>query len=69
MTDTTYLKKKIAESGLKGCFIYNSLGISKYCYYNRLKGATQFKSDEISKLTRLLGLTSKEAMQIFFPKM
>lgn len=69
MTDTTYLKSKIDCSGLKQVYIYETLGLTKSCWYNRLKGKTPFKAEEITELAKILKLSNRDVMHIFFPKM
>ena len=65
MTDTTALKRTIAEMGIPISFIADKLGITREGLYNKLNGETEFKASEIVKLSGLLKLTKKERDQIF----
>lgn len=66
MTNTTLLKKKINESGLKIKFLAASCNVTERTFNNKLKGRTPFVQDEILVLRNLLHLSDDELTAIFF---
>jgi len=67
MPNTAKLNQKIAESGLKKNYIADQLGISRYAFYMKLNGESDFTTTEVRSLCNVLGikkLSEKEA--IFF---
>ncbi len=67
MPNTVKLNQKIAESGLKKNYIADQLGISRYAFYMKLNGESDFTTTEVRSLCNVLGikkLSEKEA--IFF---
>lgn len=66
MTDSHLLEQKIKAVGLTISAIAEKLGITRAGFYKKLNNDTEFKASEISKLSTILGLTSKEREQIFF---
>lgn len=67
MTNTTLLKRKIVESGLKISFIAEYVGISRQLLWKKINNMTPFNQFEIEKMCRVLrieSLAEKEA--IFF---
>ena len=66
MTNTTLLKKKINESGLKIKFLAASCNVTERTFNNKLKGRTPFVQDEILVLRNLLHLSDDELPAIFF---
>lgn len=67
MTDTSRLKEKIAERGLKQGFIAEKLGLTSYGFAKKLNNESEFKASEIKILCELLSITSlKERESIFF---
>lgn len=70
MTDTTLLKKKIDESGLRLDYIYKSLDISRVSLHNKMSGKTEFTLKEVQRLCDILNITSlREKEKIFFSEM
>lgn len=60
------LRAAIARSGkLKGD-LAKDLSIGTTAFYNKCKGRSQFKQNEISQLARELQLTAEEVNNIFF---
>lgn len=67
MVNTKLLKEKIRESGLKTRFIYETLGISRKTFDNRVNGVYPFRTTEVEKLCEILRITSlREKNNIFF---
>ena len=70
MTNTSLLKKKIDESGLRLDYIYKSLDISRASLHNKLSGKTEFTLEEVQRLCGILNITSlREKDKIFFSDM
>ena len=42
------------------------IGIGKKAFYSKMKGETEFKQSEISKLKKLLNLSDERISEIFF---
>ena len=66
MTNTTLLKKKINESGLKIKFLASSCNVTERTFNNKLKARTPFVQDEILILKKILHLSDDELTLIFF---
>lgn len=66
MTDTTKLRQKVQESGLKYKFLAQKLNLSPYALLQKIENDTEFKASEIYILQELLNLTTEEKEQIFF---
>lgn len=66
MTDVAALKRKIEDSGVSVAFIAAKLGITREGLYKKLKGETEFKASEISKMAKILHLTTEQRDLIFF---
>lgn len=62
------LKALIDASGLSRRYIAERIGISYRSYLNRENGKTEFRSNEISILKDLLGLSKQETADLFFPQ-
>lgn len=62
MVNTIKLKGEIVSHGMTQKTVYESIGLSRRQWYNRMK-AKKFSSDEIYGLCKLLG---QEIMPIFF---
>ena len=60
MTNTSLLKQRIEESGLRRGFLAEKLGISIESFRRKVNGETQFLSEEIVALTRLLHIENVE---------
>ena len=67
MVDTKLLRQKIDDSGLKMDFIANQIGISRYGFYNKVNGKSDFRTGEVATLCKLLSITDlTEKESIFF---
>lgn len=66
MTNTSALRQKIEQSGLKYRFVAEMLGITPYGLQKKIENVTEFKASEISKLSKLLKLSAAEMTEIFF---
>ena len=66
MPDLELLQKRIGDSGMTVTAIAKKTGILRETIYNRLKGIGEFKASEITSLTKVLGLSTKERDEIFF---
>ena len=66
MTDSELLKAFIKASGLTMDFISHSLGVSKKRLQNKIDGKVEFKADELCVMIRLLNLSERQTMNIFF---
>ncbi len=70
MTNTALLREKIASLGISEKFIYEKLGISRFTWYKKRDGESDFKVSEIITLCEILHITSlREREQIFFAKL
>lgn len=63
------LRAEIARCGMTNAELIMRMGISKKCFYSRLKGATTFKQDEIQKIAEILNLNKDQIMSIFFTEL
>jgi hypothetical protein len=69
VTNTSVLRKKIADCGFKISFIAEKLKLSKQGFHNKLENKTEFTASEINILRDLLNIKSiKEVKAIFFAK-
>lgn len=69
MTNTTLLKEKIAQSGLKLTFIAQYMDLSRTGLYHKINNRRPFNQYEIDKLCQVLHIKSmKEIEQIFFAR-
>ena len=68
MTNSKKLKAKIEESELTTTFIANELNLSRAGFYNKLNGLSDFFSEEIYKLGKILKLSDDEIIEIFLNK-
>lgn len=66
MVNTSLLKAKIKESGLRTSYISESLKITKQAFYNKLNNRTDFTADQAFTIKKLLGLDSYTFKAIFF---
>lgn len=66
MTDCKTLNSKIEISGYKKNHIAKSLGISRQSLNLKLRGAREFKLDEVTSICKLLGISPEERENIFF---
>lgn len=69
MTDTCRLKKIIDSSGFRIDHIAKELDLSRQGLYNKINNRYEFKTSEVEKLCKLLGISSlKEKEKIFYAK-
>lgn len=66
MTDTTELRGKIEDKGLKLRFIAEQLGLTPYGLTLKIDGKNEFKASEIKKMSDILSLSSGDVYRIFF---
>lgn len=66
MINTSLLKSKLNESGLKTSYIAKSLNITKQSFYNKLNNRNDFTVEQAFKIQDLLGLDSSDLRNIFF---
>lgn len=66
MTNTALLEKAIANSGYRKSYIAERMKINPYTLAKKIRNETQFKSDEIDDLCRILNLDVGSRMKIFF---
>ena len=67
MTNTTLLKERIQESGLRHGFIAKKLGIGTAALTRKINNRVEFKASEIEALCVLLGITDPaEREAVFF---
>lgn len=67
MTNTEELEKLIIKSGLKKSFIAGKMGLSRYTFNKKCNNVNDFKAGEITKLCKILHITSlEEKDRIFF---
>ena len=66
MINTKLLEKKISNSGMTMVSLAEKTGILRESLYNKLKGNTEFKASEISSLSKVLRLSTRERDAIFF---
>ncbi len=64
MTNTLELKSLIIKNGLTQCKLAQKMGISFASLNMKIKNKRQFKSQEISKLCKILNITNVN--EIFF---
>lgn len=66
MINTKLLEKKISDSGMTMVSLAEKTGILRESLYNKLNGNTEFKASEISSLSKVLRLSTRERDAIFF---
>lgn len=67
MVNMELLIAKINASGLKRNYIAENLGISNSLLSKKLARETEFKANEIAKLSSILKLSDAEKVSIFMP--
>ncbi len=65
-TNLALLERKIKDSGYKKEFIAGQCGITYQAFRNRLKGAVEFRTNEVRAIKRVLSLTDLETTKIFY---
>ena len=66
MTKTELFAKAVESKGIKMEFIAKKLGITSQALRNKVANRTEFKASEMNALKKILGLSNKEFMTIFF---
>lgn len=66
MADLELLEKKINDTGMTMVAIAEKTGILRETLYNKLRGISEFKASEISRISNVLRLSSAERDEIFF---
>lgn len=66
MINTQMLDDRIEASGLKKGFIVEKLGLSRFGFDKKCKGATPFRVAEIYVLCDLLNISEEDKQRIFF---
>ena len=70
MTDTKRLEEKIKESGITKVHIGKKLNLTPYGLSKKIKGITEFKAEEISRICKILNIADlQEKEDIFFAKL
>lgn len=68
MTNTPLLEEYIQKSGYKKSFLAKELGITAYGFALKCNNSSEFKASEIDMLCKLLKISIKDRMAIFFAK-
>ena len=67
MTNTSLLKKKIQESGLRRSAIMAQMGIKSYATLRaKIENESEFTASEINKLCEILALDDDQREAVFF---
>ena len=66
MTNTNLLEEYIKKSGYKKSHIISVLGLSRYGFILKCNNKAEFKASEIDTLCKLLNISVKDRMAIFF---
>ena len=66
MYDYSKLLGRIVEMHFTQEALAEEIGVSGAALRNKLKGKTQFKQDEILKLTKVLSLNTSDIVSYFF---
>ena len=66
MTDTKRLKDRIDQSGLKLQWIAEQLGLTRFGLYKKLSGESDFRQQEIARLSEILELSAEDRDALFF---
>jgi hypothetical protein len=68
MTNTPLLEEYIKKSGYKKSYLAKALGISRYYFTLKCSNKAEFKASEIDILCKLLNISVRDRMAIFFAK-
>lgn len=68
MTDTQKLREKIKDEGVSITFLAQKAGITRECFYQRLRNESDFRASEIVAISQALHMTGKQREAIFFGK-
>ena len=63
------LEELIKSKGVKKKYIAECLGITPKALTYKLQGKTEFRLNEVADIAHILGLTKKEAIDIFLPSL
>lgn len=66
MVNTRLLEETIRNSGMTMVAVAEKSGILRGTLYNKLRGTSEFKASEITNLSKVLRLSTKERDDIFF---
>lgn len=68
MTNTAMLEDYIKKSGYKKAFLADAIGNSRQGFALKCNNKSEFRASEIDTLCKLLNITVKDRMAIFFAK-
>ena len=60
------LKAAMVIEGLTAGQVQKEIGIGKSAWYRKLNGTSQFTQEEIGKIRKMLRLTDRQTIEIFF---
>ena len=60
------LKAEIVKCGFTIPKIADKIGIGKKAFYQKMRGETQFKQNEIRELKSVLSLSDERVVELFF---
>lgn len=66
MTDTELLRRIIKERGFALKPLSARIGLSYQGFWNKVHGLQEFRQGEIIQLSKILDLTEKQMLTIFF---
>lgn len=66
MVNTRLLEETIRNSGMTMVAVAEKSGILRETLYNKLRETSEFKASEITNLSKVLRLSTKERDDIFF---
>lgn len=67
-TNTELLEKRIAQTGLKKCYIAERIGLSRQHLNNCINNRAEFRANQMAILCDLLNIDIHEKEAIFFAK-
>ena len=66
MTNTTEIKRLIAESGWKKSHIAKLMGMREEKLWRKIQGRTRWTTDDVANFKKVFSLSPEEIMAIFF---
>lgn len=69
MTDVKMLDTAIEDSGFSYGYLADALGLSRYGFYKKRNGLTEFTASEVVKLSEILSLPREKRDKIFLTQM
>ena len=66
MVNTRLLEETIRNSGMTMVAVAEKSGILRETLYNKLRGTSEFKASEITNLSKVFIISTKERVAIFF---